>query len=133
MPTLNPSAALPLLLLAVIVAAVGAHQAVRWRGAPREALHGWALAWCANALLVLASHYLQTVAGAAVAAELGARLGWTSWLFLIPVTVGLSHALAGRPLPRGLLAGVIGADLALVPLIWPPPSSRPRSISGWIA
>jgi GAF domain-containing protein len=118
MPTFNPSAALPLLLLAAIVAAVGAHQAVRWRGSPREALHGWAVAWCADALLVLASHYLQTVAGTAEGAELGARLGWTSWLFLIPVTVGLSHALAGRPLPRGLLAGVIGADLALVPLVW---------------
>jgi GAF domain-containing protein len=118
MPTFNPSVALPLLLLAGIVASIGAHQAVLWRAARRETLHPWVLAWCAIALLVLASHYLQTVAETAAGAGLAARLGWTAWLLLIAVTIGLGHAVAGRPLPRGLLAGVLGADLALVPLIW---------------
>lgn len=62
MISFNPSVATPLLLLMGVVATVGVHQAFLWFGRRREALHPWVVAWCANALLVLLSHYLQTVA-----------------------------------------------------------------------
>jgi GAF domain-containing protein len=118
MPTLDSSATIPLLFLAGVVASVGVHQVRLWLGRRRDALHLWVAAWCAMTLPVLASHYLQTAAETSESAELGARLAWMSALFLIAVMVGLSHVLAGRPLPRGLLAGIIGADLALAAFVW---------------
>lgn len=118
MPTLGASATIPLLFLAGVVASVGAHQVRLWLAHRRDALHPWVAAWCALTLLVLASHYLQTVAETAARAELGTRLAWMSLLLLIAVLIGLSHALAGRPLPRGLLAGIVGASLALVAFVW---------------
>jgi CheY-like chemotaxis protein len=111
MISFNPSAATPLLLLMGVVAAVGVHQLFLWLGRRREALHPWVVAWCANTLRVLLSHYLQTVADSPEWAGLGARLAWTSSLLLIVVMIGLSHALAGHPLPRPLLAGVAAAVL----------------------
>jgi GAF domain-containing protein len=117
MPTLGSSATIPLLVLAGVVASVGVHQVRLWLGRRRDALHLWVATWCALALLILASHHLQTVAETAEWAELGARLSWMSWLFLIAVMIGLNHALAGRPLPPGLLAGIIGVDLALAALV----------------
>lgn len=62
MISFNPSSATPLLLLMGVVATVGVHQVFLWFGRRREALHPWVVAWCANTLLVLLSHYLQTVA-----------------------------------------------------------------------
>ena len=117
MPSLNPSGATPLLLLMGVVTSVGVHQIFLWLGRRREALHPWVVAWCANSLLVLASHYLQT-AETPEWAGLGARLAWMSSLLLIAVMIGLSHALAGRPLPRPLAAGIMGANLALLAYVW---------------
>ena len=118
MPTLDSSATIPLLFLAGVVASVGVHEVRLWLGRRRDAFHLWVAAWCAMTLPVLASHYLQTVAETSESAELGARLAWMSALFLIAVMIGLSHALAGRPLPRGRLAGIVGADLALAAFVW---------------
>ena len=118
MSTLDPSATIPLLLLAGVVASVGVHQIRLRLGPRRNALHLWAAAWSALTLLVLAGHYLETVAETAEWAELGARLACMSLLLLIAVIIGLSHALAGRSLPRGLMAGIIGADLALAAFVW---------------
>ena len=117
MPTLGSSATIPLLFLAGVVASVGVHQVRRWLGRRHDALHLWVAAWCAVTVLVLASHYLQTAAETSEWAELGVRLDWMSALFLIAVMIGLSHALAGRPLPRGLLAGIIGAALVLTAFV----------------
>lgn len=118
MISFNPSAATPQLLLMGVVATVAVHQVLLWLGRRREALHPWVVAWCANTLLVLLSHYLQTVADSPEWGGLGARLAWTSSLFLIVVMIGLSHALAGQPVPRPLLAGVAAADLALLAFLW---------------
>jgi GAF domain-containing protein len=118
MSIFDSSATIPLLFLGAVVASVGAHHVRLWWERGRDVLHLWVAAWCALTLLVLASHYLQTAAVTAVTAELGARLAWMNALFLIAVMIGLSHALAGRPLPRGLLAGIIGADLALAAFVW---------------
>ncbi|HEX9747151.1 MAG TPA: GAF domain-containing protein [Methylomirabilota bacterium] len=116
MPTFNPSAATPLLLLMGVVASVGVHQLFLWVGRRRETLHPWVVTWCATSLVVLAGHYLQAVAATPAGAGLGARLAWISSLSLITVMVGLSHALADRALPRPLLAGLGGANLALLAL-----------------
>ncbi len=118
MASLTPSSATPLLLLMGVVASVGVQQLFLWLGRRREPLHPWVVAWCANTLLVLASHYLQTMVDRPEWAGLGGRLAWMSSLLLIVVMIGLSHALAGKPLPRALLAGVAGADLALLALVW---------------
>ncbi|HMH75879.1 MAG TPA: hypothetical protein VK547_04605, partial [Candidatus Udaeobacter sp.] len=116
MPTLNPSAATPLLLLMGVVASVAVHQLFLWFGRWRETLHPWVVTWCATSLVVLAGHYLQAVAETADGAGLGARLAWISSLALITVMIGLSHALAGRVLPRPLLAGLVGTNLVLLAL-----------------
>lgn len=116
MPFFNPSAATPLLLLMGVVASVGVHQLFLWFGRRREPLHPWVVTWCATSLVVLAGHYLQAVAETPAGAGLGARLAWISSLSLITVMVGLSHALAHRALPRPLLGGLVGANLALVAL-----------------
>jgi len=115
MPTLNPSAATPLLLLMGVVASVAVHQLFLWFGRRRETLHPWVVTWCATSLVVLAGHYLQAVAETPAGAGLGARLAWISSLSLITVMIGLSHALARRALPRPLLAGLV-ANLALLAL-----------------
>ena len=80
MPTLNPSAATPLLLLMGVVASVAMHQLFLWLGRWRETLHPWVVTWCATSLVVLAGHYLQAVAETADGAGLGARLAWISSL-----------------------------------------------------
>src|SRR5216683_4931218 len=116
MPTLNPSAATPLLLLMGVVASVAVHQLFLWFGRRRETLHPWVVTWCATSLVVLAGHYLQAVAETPAGAGLGARLAWISSLSLITVMIGLSHALARRALPRPRLAGLVGANLALLAL-----------------
>jgi GAF domain-containing protein len=116
MPTLNPSAATPLLLLMGVVASVAMHQLFLWLGRSRETLHPWVVTWCATSLVVLTGHYLQAVAETADGAGLGARLAWISSLALITVMIGLSHALAGRALPRPLLAGLVGTNLVLLAL-----------------
>src|SRR5216684_976438 len=116
MPTLNPSAATPLLLLMGVVASVAVHQLFLWFGRRRETLHPWVVTWCATSLVVLAGHYLQAVAETPAGAGLGARLAWISSLLLITVMIGLSHALARRALPRPRLAGLVGANLALLAL-----------------
>ena len=118
MISFNPSAATPQLLLMGVVATVAVHQVLLWLRRRRAALHPWVVAWCANTLLVLLSHYLQTVAESPDWGGVGARLAWTSSLHLIVVMVGLSHALAGDPVPRTLLAGVAAADLALLAFVW---------------
>jgi hypothetical protein len=101
-----------------VVATVAVHQVLLWLGRRRAGLHPWVVAWCANTLLVLLSHYLQTVAESPDWGGVGARLAWTSSLLLIVVMVGLSHAVAGDPVPRTLLAGVAAADLALLAFVW---------------
>jgi putative methionine-R-sulfoxide reductase with GAF domain len=116
MPTLNPSAATPLLLLMGVVASVAVHQLFLWFGRRRETLHPWVVTWCATSLVVLAGHHLQAVAETPAGAGLGARLAWISSLSLITVMIGLSHALARRAVPRPLLAGLVGANLALLAL-----------------
>jgi GAF domain-containing protein len=100
-----------------VVMSVGVHQVFLWLGRGREALHPWVVAWCANSLLVLVSHYLQ-IAETPEWAGLGARLAWMSSLLLIAVMIGLSHALAGRPLSRPVGAGIMGANLALLAFVW---------------
>lgn len=117
MPSLSPGATVPLLLLMGVVMSVGVHQVFLWLGRGREALHPWVVAWCANSLLVLVSHYLQ-IAETPEWAGLGARLAWMSSLLLIAVMIGLSHALAGRPLSRPVGAGIMGANLALLAFVW---------------
>src|SRR6266545_5058741 len=99
MPTLNPNAAAPLLLLMGVVASVAVHQLFLWFGRWREPLHPWVVAWCAFSLVVLAGHYLQAVAETPDGAGRGAHLAWISSLSLITVMIGLSHALARRALP----------------------------------
>jgi GAF domain-containing protein len=118
MAAVIPGSAAPLLLLMGVVASVGLHQLFLWLGRRREALHGWVVAWCANTLLILVSHCLQAMVDRPEWAALGARLAWMSSLLLIVVMIGLSHALASKPLPRSLLAGVAGADLALLAFVW---------------
>ncbi|MEX2223744.1 MAG: GAF domain-containing protein [Candidatus Rokuibacteriota bacterium] len=118
MMALHPSAATPLLLLMGVVTSVGVHQIFLWFGRRREPLHPWVVAWCANTLLMLSSHYLQQGASTPEWAGLAGRLAWMSSLFLIVVMIGLSHALAGRPMPGPLLVGIVGADLALLALVW---------------
>ena len=86
MPTLNPSAATPLLLLMGVVASVAVHQLFLWFGRWRETLHPWVVAWCAISFVVLVGHYLQTVAETPDGAGLGARLAWISSLALITAT-----------------------------------------------
>ena len=117
MPSLNPGATVPLLLLMGVVMSVAVHQVFLWLGRGREALHPWVVAWCANSLLILVSHYLQ-IAETPEWAGLGARLAWMSSLLLIAVMIGLSHALAGRPLSRPVGAGIMGANLALLAFVW---------------
>jgi GAF domain-containing protein len=114
MTSFHPGGTTPLLLLMGVVASVAVHQLLLWFGRRREALHPWVVTWCATSLVVLGSHYLQTVAETPEGAVLGARLAWISSLSLITVMIGLSHALARRPLPRPLLAGLVGANLALL-------------------
>ena len=114
MMSFHPSGTTPLLLLMGVVASVAVHQVFLWFGRRREPLHPWVVTWCATSLVVLASHYVQLVAETPGGAGLGARLAWISSLSLITVMVGLSHALARRPLPRPLLAGLAGANLALL-------------------
>src|SRR5882724_1400552 len=116
MPTVSPGAATPLLLLMGVVASVAVHQLFLWFGRWRETLHPWVVAWCAISFVVLVGHYLQAVAETPDGAGLGARLAWISSLALITATIGVSHALAGRALPRPLLAGLVGANLALLAL-----------------
>ncbi len=116
MAIFNPSAATPLLLLMGVVASVAVHQVFLWFGRRRETLHPWVVAWCAATLLVLVGHYLQAVAETPAEAGRGARLAWISSLSLITVMIGLSHALARRPLPARRLAGLAGANLALLAL-----------------
>jgi GAF domain-containing protein len=117
MPSLSPGATVPLLLLMGVVMSVAVHQVFLWLGRGREALHPWVVAWCANSLLILVSHYLQ-IAETPEWAGLGARLAWMSSLLLIAVMIGLSHALAGRPLSRPVGAGIMGANLALLAFVW---------------
>ena len=117
MPSLSPGATVPLLLLMGVVLSVAVHQVFLWLGRGRDALHPWVVAWCATSLLVLVSHYLQT-AETREWGGLGARLAWMSSLLLIAVMIGLSHALAGRALPRPVIAGVMGANLALLAFVW---------------
>jgi GAF domain-containing protein len=100
-----------------VVTSVAVHQVFLWLGRGREALHPWVVAWCANSLLILVSHYLQ-IAETPEWAGLGARLAWMSSLLLIAVMIGLSHALAGRPLSRPVGAGIMGANLALLAFVW---------------
>src|SRR5258706_3606298 len=118
MLSLSPGATVPLLLLMGVVLSVAVHQGCLWLGRGRDALHPWVVAWCANSLLLLVSHCLQT-AETREWAGLGARLAWMSSLLLIAVMIGLSHALAGRPLSRPVAAGIMGANLALL-------------VSGWV-
>src|SRR5258705_1131644 len=117
MLSLSPGATVPLLLLMGVVLTVAVHQVCRWLGRGRDALHPWLVAWCATSLLLLVSHCLQT-AETREWAGLGARLAWMSSLLLIAVMIGLSHALAGRPLSRPVAAGIIGANLALLVILW---------------
>lgn len=116
MPTFNPSAATPLLLLMGVVASVATHQLFLWFGRRREPLHPWVVTWCAASTLVLVGHYLQTVAQTPDEAGFGAHLAWISSLSLITVMIGLSHALARRALPGPLLVGLVGANLFLLAL-----------------
>src|SRR5258706_14545482 len=111
MLSLSPGATVPLLLLMGVVLSVAVHQVFLWLGRGRDALHPWGVAWGANSLLLLVSHYLQT-AETPEWAGLGARLAWMSSLLLIAVMIGLSYALAGAPLSPPGAARVMGGKLA---------------------
>jgi GAF domain-containing protein len=114
MTSMHPSGTTALLLLMGVVASVAVHQIFLWLGRRREPLHPWVVTWCGTSLVVLASHYLQMEAETPAGAGFSARLAWVSSLSLITVMIGLSHALARRPLPRPLLAGLGAANLALL-------------------
>jgi hypothetical protein len=99
---------MPFLVLAFMgaVAYVAVHHLLLWIGRRQEPLHAWVVAWCANTLIYLAALSLQGVAAEAEGAA-GARLAWLTGFSHWFLLVGLSHALAGRPQPRRLMAGLL--------------------------
>ena len=100
---LNPLAiVLPPLMGAVACLAIG-HLGL-WLGRRADHLSLWVGAWCVNTVVYIGSHYVQVTTEDGARAVLAGRWAWSSALVMIPLLIGVSHALVGeRPSRRALL------------------------------
>lgn len=107
-----------LLVLTGAVACLAIGHLALWVGRRADRLSFWVAAWCTLTFTYINGHFVQAAAITPTQALVGARVCWTSAFLLVPVVIGLAHALVDRPAPpRGLwVTGLVGAGL--VALLW---------------
>ena len=114
---LNPLAiVLPPLMGAVACLAIG-HLGL-WLGRRADHLSLWVGAWCVNTLVFIGSHYVQVTTEDGARAVLAGRWAWSSALVMIPLLIGVTHALVGeRPSRRALLVASL-LSAVLIAGVW---------------
>src|SRR6266511_2776707 len=107
-------------LLPTMIGAVGAGALLNlwiWLRRRYESLHLWAAGWCVISGSFLFSHYVQLSSVTPEGVVLGSRMTWMSALSLVPVMVGLTHALVRRRCSWRLIISLGSLDTALLPVV----------------
>ena len=87
-----------------VVACLAIGHLALWLGRRADRLSLWVGAWCVNTVVYVGSHYVQVTTEDGARAVLAGRWAWSSALVMIPLLIGVSHALVGeRPSRRALL------------------------------